>query len=54
MNIYLPVDSVCGDKFDNAVIVVDEAHKVVAPTYQRVTRALLSDGAAVIGLTVAA
>lgn len=33
------------------LIVVDEAHKVVAPTYQRVTRALLSDGAAVIGLT---
>jgi superfamily II DNA or RNA helicase len=35
----------------NRLIVVDEAHKVVAPTYQRVTRALLTDGAAVIGLT---
>lgn len=33
------------------LIIVDEAHKVVAPTYQRVTRALLIDGAAVIGLT---
>ena len=33
------------------LIIVDEAHKVVAPTYQRVTRALLNDGAAVIGLT---
>jgi len=33
------------------LIIVDEAHKVVAPTYQRVTKALLNDGAAVIGLT---
>ena len=33
------------------LIIVDEAHKVVAPTYQRVTRALLTDGASVIGLT---
>lgn len=35
----------------NRLIVVDEAHKVVAPTYNKVTRALLNDDAAVIGLT---
>jgi DNA repair protein RadD len=35
----------------NRLIIVDEAHKVVAPTYNKVTRALLNDDAAVVGLT---
>lgn len=41
------------DRFfgSDRLIIVDEAHKVVAPTYRRVTRALLNEGAAVIGLT---
>ena len=33
------------------LIVVDEAHKVIAPTYKEVTKALIGDGTAVIGLT---
>ena len=33
------------------LIVVDEAHKVVAPTYKKVTKALINDAAAVMGLT---
>jgi superfamily II DNA or RNA helicase len=44
-------ESLNGFFWDHRLIIVDEAHKVVAPTYQRVTRALLSDGSAVIGLT---
>jgi len=34
-----------------ALIVVDEAHKVKAPTYETVTRALIGDTTRVIGLT---
>ncbi len=33
------------------LIVVDEAHKVVAPTYKMVTKALMSDDTVVMGLT---
>jgi DNA repair protein RadD len=33
------------------LVVVDEAHKVLAPTYKQVTRALLGDSSRVIGLT---
>jgi len=33
------------------LIVVDEAHKVVAPTYKRVTKCLIKDGSTVMGLT---
>ncbi len=33
------------------LIVVDEAHKVVAPTYKAVTKGLLNDGSSVMGLT---
>lgn len=33
------------------LIVVDEAHKVVAPTYKRVTKGLIKDGSTVMGLT---
>lgn len=44
-------ESLSGFFGNDRLIVVDEAHKVVAQTYQRVTRALLCDGAAVIGLT---
>lgn len=42
------LDKILGGK---RLIVVDEAHKVIAPTYRRVTKALISDGAAVMGLT---
>jgi len=35
----------------SCLVIVDEAHKVLAPTYNAVTRALAGDGAAVIGLT---
>jgi superfamily II DNA or RNA helicase len=33
------------------LIVVDEAHKVVAPTYKKVTRSLIGDHTSVMGLT---
>lgn len=33
------------------LIVVDEAHKVVAPTYKKVTQSLLNDWSSVMGLT---
>lgn len=33
------------------LVVVDEAHKVVAPTYEAVTRAFIGDNTGVIGLT---
>jgi superfamily II DNA or RNA helicase len=33
------------------LVVVDEAHKVLAPTYNETTRALLGDGTRVMGLT---
>lgn len=42
------LDSVLSNK---RLIVVDEAHKVVAPTYKRVTKGLLKTGSAVMGLT---
>ena len=33
------------------VVIVDEAHKVLAPTYKEVTKALVGDGTCVVGLT---
>lgn len=42
------LDSILSDK---RLIVVDEAHKVVAPTYKRVTKGLIKTGSAVMGLT---
>jgi DNA repair protein RadD len=42
------LDSILSNK---RLIVVDEAHKVVAPTYKRVTRGLIKNGSAVMGLT---
>lgn len=33
------------------VIIVDEAHKVLAPTYKQVTKALIGNGTGVVGLT---
>ena len=33
------------------LVIVDEAHKVIAPTYKRVTKALLGDSTRCIGLT---
>jgi superfamily II DNA or RNA helicase len=36
---------------DKRLIVVDEAHKVVAPTYKKVTKALLNLNSSVMGLT---
>lgn len=44
-------ESLNGFLAKNRLIIVDEAHKVVAPTYNKVTRALLNDDAAVVGLT---
>ena len=38
-------------KDDVALIVVDEAHKVVAPSYDAVTKALIGETTRVIGLT---
>ena len=35
----------------SCLVIIDEAHKVLAPTYNAVTRALAGDSAAVIGLT---
>ncbi len=34
-----------------SLIIIDEAHKVMAPTYEEVTRAFISDDTKVIGLT---
>jgi superfamily II DNA or RNA helicase len=42
------LDSILSNK---RLIVVDEAHKVVAPTYKRVTKGLIKTGSAVMGLT---
>ena len=37
--------------YSKRLIVVDEAHKVVAPTYKAVTKGLVNDGSSVMGLT---
>jgi len=37
--------------YKKRLIVVDEAHKVIAPTYKSVTQALQSEGAQIMGLT---
>lgn len=41
-----------GSRFNSKrLIIVDEAHKAIAPTYKQVTRALMLDGTNVMGLT---
>ena len=38
-------------KKKNQLIIVDEAHKAIAPTYKKVTKALMGDSTRLIGLT---